>query len=498
MLITISHAIMLSNVLAPIEGDYVRDIGSRLELFVDDWLIERLDGQAERRLHHPEAREVALVLDRPWEGNGVGYVTVFRDGDRFRMYYRGCDVLYGPEKTEETHPEFTCLAESTDGIRWERPNLGLFEIGGSRDNNVVVTPTEGWGIATHNFCPLIDPRPDVPADERYKALGGVAQGAGGIFAFASPDGLHWRLLRDGAVITEGDFDSQNLAFWDAGRGEFRFYGRKFREGRDIVTCTSPDFVNWSTPQFIDYSPGRVSELYTNQISPYPRAPHIWIGFPTRYIDRGWTEAARSLPQRDYREVRAKQSVREGTALTDGMLMCSRDGQHFDVWPESFIRPGLRTAGNWFYGDNYQSLGLIETPSAVVGAPAELSFFTTENSLQTEPARLRRHAIRVDGFVSVQAPLAGGEMLTRPLTFTGSRLMLNYSTSAAGSVQVEIQDAKGQPVPGFSLAESEALYGDSLAQAALWKGNPDLATLAGQPVRLRFVLSDADLYSLRFE
>ncbi len=112
--------------------------------------------------------------------------------------------------------------------------------------------------------------------------------------------------------------------------------------------------------------------------------------------------------------------------------------------------------------------------------------------------MRRHAIRVDGFVSVQAPLAGGEMLTRPLTFTGSRLMLNYSTSAAGSVQVEIQDAKGQPVPGFSLAESEALYGDSLAQAALWKGNPDLATLAGQPVRLRFVLSDADLYSLRFE
>ncbi|HQK92578.1 MAG TPA: hypothetical protein PLD23_03695, partial [Armatimonadota bacterium] len=119
------------------------------------------------------------------------------------------------------------------------------------------------------------------------------------------------------------------------------------------------------------------------------------------------------------------------------------------------------------------------------------------NLQKAPARLRRFAIRVDGFVSIQAPLSGGELLTRPLLFAGSRLLLNYSTSAAGSVQVEIQDTKGQPMPGFSLAESEALYGDSLEQAVVWKGSPDLAALSGQAVRLRFVLRDADLYSLRF-
>ncbi|HOS92377.1 MAG TPA: hypothetical protein PLQ54_03630 [Armatimonadota bacterium] len=497
MLLTMSHAVIVSSVLVPADGTYVCDIGSRLELFVDDWLIERLEGGADRRLHHPEPREVALVLDRSWEGNAVGYVTVFRDGEGFRMYYRGAHVVYTPEASTETHPEYTCLAESPDGVHWERPVLGLHEIEGSRDNNVVVAPAEGWGLATHNFTPFIDPRPGVPAAERYKALGGVGQGAGGVYAFASADGVRWRKLHDGPVITEGDFDSQNLAFWDASRGEYRFYGRKFRDGRDIITCTSPDFVSWTTPQFVDYSPGRVSELYTNQVWPYPRAPHIWIGFPTRYIDRGWTEAARHLPQIEYRELRAKASVREGTALTDGMLMSTRDGQHFDVWPESFIRPGLRTAGNWFYGDNYQCLGLIETPSAIEGAPPELSFFATENNLQKAPARLRRFAIRVDGFVSIQAPLSGGELLTRPLLFAGSRLLLNYSTSAAGSVQEEIQDTKGQPMPGFSLAESEALYGDSLEQAVVWKGSPDLAALSGQAVRLRFVLRDADLYSLRF-
>ena len=67
----------------------VIDIGSRRELFVDDFLIERLSGQAELRLHHPVPREVVFTADRPWEGNLMFHVTVFRDGDIYRMYYRG-------------------------------------------------------------------------------------------------------------------------------------------------------------------------------------------------------------------------------------------------------------------------------------------------------------------------------------------------------------------------------------------------------------------------
>ena len=92
-----------------------------------------------------------------------------------------------------------------------------------------------------------------------------------------------------------------------------------------------------------YPFGRVSELYTNQIAPYYRAPHLLLGFPTRYIDRGWTESAKALPRYDYRQVRAKGSPREGTAVTDGMFITSRDRKQFSVWPESFVRPGLRTA-----------------------------------------------------------------------------------------------------------------------------------------------------------
>ena len=64
--------------------------------------------------------------------------------------------------------------------------------------------------------------------------------------------------------------------------------------------------------------------------------------------------------------------------------------------------------------------------------------------------------------------------------------------------MEIQNADGKPLPGFTLADSIELYGDTVARNALWKNNPDLGALAGKPVKLRFVMKDADLYSIKFE
>lgn len=470
------------------------DIGSRLELMVDDYLIEGLSGDAELMLHHPIPQEVAITMDKHWEGNSCAYMTVFRDGDLYRMYYRGSHAVYTKDKIEEPHPEYTCYAESRDGITWVKPNLGLFEIDGTLDNNVIMTKDAG-GWATHNFCPFIDTKPGIPSSERYKALGGVT---GGLYAFTSADGIRWKKVQEQPVITKGDFDSQNLAFWDTERGEYRAYFRAFRDGRDIKTCTSKDFIQWSDPVYLEYSPGRVSELYTNQVNPYYRAHHILLGFPTRYTDRGWKEYTKFLPQYDYRLIRGSRSPREGTAVTDGMFMTSRDRLNFKVWPESFIRPGLRLSGGWFYGDNYHNLGLVETRSNIDGAPDELSIYVSEGSLQGDSVSWRRHTMRIDGFVSVNAPLSGGEMLTKPIIFQGKQLLINFSTSAVGSIQVEIQDAKGKPISGFSLSESEEIFGDSLSQVVLWKNGSDLGDLSGKPVRLRFLLRDADLYSYQFQ
>ena len=507
-------------------GDAV-DIGSRLELFIDDGIIDRLHG-AEQRLHHPVPQEVVLVFDRPWEGNWTCGMSVLRaDDGLYRLYYKagrhGSPEYRGnPAIDVDTRSSFGCYAESPDGIHWTRPSVGLFEVAGTRDNNVILPPEIGDNCAG-DFSPFEDTRPGVPPDERYKGISGMT---GRVSAFASPDGINWRKLVPEPVV-EG-YDSQHMAFWDAPRGEYRAYLRHRRiaayqadleelgaptvetddrtgltvdgldNGRDIITSTSKDFVNWSKAEFITYSPGRLNELYENSIQPYHRAPHLILGFPMRYIDRGWTTAVEALPELEHRKRRAAQfSDREGTVVTDAMLMCGRDGKHFSVWPESFIRPGLRQKDNWTYWDNFVLIGMLETASPIDGAPDELSMYLTEAFMRSGPSQLRRYTLRVDGFVSVNAPLYGGEMLTRPLVFSGSELVMNYSTSAAGSVQVELQDAQGVPLPGFALADSEVMYGDSLEQPMLWKGNPDLGAWAGKPVRFRFVLKDADLYSIRF-
>ena len=491
------------------------DIGSRRELFVDGALIERLEGRAELRLQSPTPQNVALVTDAPWEGNATNYVTVFQDGPLYRMYYRGSHASYLGGQDRPSSQDRYCYAESTDGIHWIKPTLGLFAWDNSTQNNIV------WdGVGAHAFVPFRDPCPQCPADAQYKALG-VGNGPHGLYAFQSADAIHWKLMQPDPVLTAGAFDSQNLAFWDAERHEYREYHRDFRDGRDIRTATSPDFLHWTEPEFLSYTaqvdpgrpaaattvvhdpvggqypPGRVSELYTNQIGPYYRAPHLLIGFPTRYIDRGWTASAKALPRYDYRQTRAAGSPREGTAITDVMFIASRDRQHFSVWPESFLRPGLRTRDTWFYGDMYQNWGLVETASALEDAPRELSMYVTERTLQETGAVLRRYTLRIDGFVALHAPLAGGALLTRPLTFAGRQLVLNVSTSAAGSVRVEIQQGDGQPFPGFALADCDEVYGDDLQRVVTWHGDSNLGALAGQTVRLRFDLSDADVFALQF-
>ncbi len=179
-------------------------------------------------------------------------------------------------------------------------------------------------------------------------------------------------------------------------------------------------------------------------------------------------------------------------------MSSRDGLSFKRWGEAFLRPGPQECRQWVYGNQFQNWGIVETKSGLDPGPDELSVYASEGHWVEKSDRLRRYTLRIDGFVSLQAPLAGGEFTTKPLVFSGNRLVINYSTSAAGSIRVEVQDAAGKPLDGFRLAECPEIYGDSLQRTVGWKGGTDVSKVAGRPVRLRFVMKDADLYSLRFQ
>lgn len=452
------------------------DIGSRRELFVDDLLIESTDG-VRLQLHHPRPAGKALIFDKPWEGNTSLYVTVFEDGDRYRMYYRGSVhpdyVIRSKVRPGETipadHPQLTAYAESRDGIQWTKPSLGLFEFNGSKENSIV------WmGEGAHNFAPFKDTNPAAPPSERYKALAG-----GPLIALKSADGLRWEKMRDEPVITDGRFDSQNVAFWDEQRQLYVAMYRDFRHGvRTIKTATSKDFLHWTPGEWADYGDAPPEHLYTNATVPYFRAPHIYLAFPKRFLP-----------------FRSKVEDEINNGLSDGVFMTSRDGVHWHRFLEAFIRPG-RDERNWVHRTNAVSRGILQT------APDELSLYVSRN--YTYPtAHIERMVLRTDGFVSAHAGVPGGELVTKPLIFEGQKLFLNYATSAAGSIRIEIQNARGQPLPGFSLEDSPVLYGDEIDGEVAWPrpgtrtDRQPLKRIAAQAVRLRFVMRDADLFSFRF-
>ncbi len=482
------------------------EIGSRLELFVDETLIENLTGKAELRLHHPVPKEIVVTHDAPWEGNGSGYHSIFRDGNLYKMYYKAWQIEAASKAP--THSIHCCYAESNDGIHWRKPNLGIYEFQGSKDNNIVFIRGFMDGANADGGHPAVfkDENLNAEPDALYKAIL-RSQGKRGLIPFKSPDGIHWKAMSKDPVITDGAFDSQNLAFWDTERSEYRAYWRYFDEETDslryqgvraIRTATSKDFINWSEPSDLQYIDSPREHLYTNQIKPYYRAPHLLIGFPVRYVDRGWSESMKALPEGEHRLWRSSKSERYGTALTESLFMVSRDGVTFKRWNEAFLRPGIERKGTWNYGQQYMAWSVVETKSALEGAPNELSLYAVENYWTGTSCDLRRYTLRMDGFVSVSAPMSKGELITKPLIFKGEELNLNFSSSAAGEIRIEIQDINGIPLPGYSLSDCPPIFGDTIAHIVNWESGSNLSSLEGKTISLRFVLKDADLYSFQFK
>jgi hypothetical protein len=456
----------------------VMDIGSRLELFVDHTLIDRLQG-AQLRLNHPVDAGVALKFDRPWEGAFSGYATVIKDGPTYRLYYR-CLPVAGKDGNEN---EATCYAESADGVQWSKPELSIYELMGTRKNNAVLAHNAPF---THNFCPMLDARPGVAAAERFKALGGTKQS--GLVAFVSADGLHWKKLREQAVITEGYFDSQNVSFWSEAEKQYVCYFRTFKtiDGKGvrwITRTTSKDFLNWSAPVDMSFGEAPPEQLYTNQTHPYFRAPHLYVGIAARFMP-----GRQVLTDEQAKAINVDPSYFKD--CSDNVLLTSRGGYGYDrTFLEAFIRPGIGPE-NWTSRTNYPALNVVPT------GPGEMSLYVQHRYGQPSH-HLKRYTLRTDGFASVNASYHGGEFVTKPLRFVGKNLVINFATSAPGSLRFEIQDQDRKPIAGYTLEESVEVIGNEIERIVSWKKGDDVSRLANQAVRLRVVIKDADLYALRF-
>ncbi|MGY8644388.1 MAG: hypothetical protein ACKVJU_25245 [Verrucomicrobiales bacterium] len=157
---------------------------------------------------------------------------------------------------------------------------------------------------------------------------------------------------------------------------------------------------------------------------------------------------------------------------------------------SFIRPGIG-AQNWVSRTNYPALNVIQT------GPEEMSVYVNQDYAQPT-AHLRRYSMRLDGFGSIQADYDGGELLTKPIIFSGSKLSVNFSTSAAGGIRIELLTAEGEVIPGFSLYECREQIGNEIDRVVSLDSERKLSDLEGTPIRLRLMMKDVDLYSLQFQ
>lgn len=445
---------------APIE------IGDRLEPFVDLYLVDRMNGVSHRFQRPIEIRNLA---NPPSAGY---YSTVIFDRNRYLHYCRETIPGYTGSNEDGNPGEVTVYEESTDGINWTRPNLGLFEVNGSLSNNYVLANMSPF---SHNFSPFLDKRPGCPPEERFKALAGISTSSG-LVAFVSADGIRWTRLSEDPVIKVMSgglmFDSQNVAFWSPVENQYIAYCRQhINHLRSINRTTSQDFRTWSA---LEQVPANLDneQLYTSQAHPYFRAPHITIGLATRFFPN------------------------QGSS-TDIVLLSSRDGKSFDrVLKEAFIRPAP-TRESWGNRGNYAALNIFPLRNDRPGVPDEWRHSAALEFMGIM-VRERIYYLPLDGFASISAGFEEGEMITKPLRFSGNQLQVNFETSAGGVLGVEIQDADGKVIPGFAATDiKEPMRYNAREQPVVWNRGSDVSSLAGQTVRLRFVMREADLYAVRF-
>ncbi len=467
------------------------------ELFVDDYILASSTG-LETRLGTATRAGTAISLDKKWESPfGGAYISVFHNGEKFQMYYRGA---FG----EGDGNNLTCYAESADGKTWDRPNLGIIDLGGSRENNVVIAP-QSPGFPAHNISVFYDSRPGVPAEERYKAVGGGTGGKAAhqkagtvraLYRFISADGKHWKQQSPEPMFRDWALDSQNVLVWLPAEQCFAIYmrtwtadvpGQPFRyfsipnNIRTIARSTAKDFSGpWSTPVRMTFGETPMEDLYTNATQPYFRAPQILISMPFRFVPNRVVLSEEKLNQYEIQRTQRK-------GVSDAVLLTSRGGNAYQrKFMESFVRPGMDDS-SWAARSNMPGTGFIQT------GPAELSFFVVRGYASNQE-RIERMALRLDGFAALHAGYKVGHAVTRKLKLEGKRLALNLSTSARGMIKVVVLDETGGEISGFGEADAREHVGDSVDLTAGWKSGKSIGELSGQTVQLKFILQDADLYS----
>lgn len=463
-------------------------VNSDRQFFIDDLLIAEGRGVNLVVNRPAPTAEKCIIADKPWEGFGIlAYNSVMEDDGIFKLWY---------DAVANDGSRWCCYATSKDGVHWEKPNLGIVSFNGNRDTNIVFPPQH---MVHEPNCVFKDTNPSCRDSERYKMVANLHPPGGkpGTYVAGSPDGLHWKLMKDTPAFRPSD--TNNICFYDNGIGHYVGYVRVWDPRRKVGRCVFDDITNWGKEkvvfsydeedqQGLDRQLFSGMDFYTSAAVKYPHAENVYLLFPSAYYNYEET-AARRMGSVDPKN----------DGPLDIQFATSRDGV---VWNRLDRRPfiGRGVAGGPANGCAYMASGFISRPDEIWLYYAILSY--THGNYDFARSKfcnaITRARLRMDGFGSVDAGYAGGEFTTPPLIFSGRQLEVNTDTGAGGCVRVEILPEMGLSIEGFSAGDCDPVNGNFPKKVVTWRGKSDLGMFAGTPVRLRFVMNDTKLYSFKFE
>lgn len=472
-----------------------RNVGSRKQLFIDRRFIAASENVT---LTMNPAQKLGIVLDsenEPWERGTGGYFRVIEDGGKFKLYYGAF--------TEAGHS--VCYAESTDGLHWTKPALGLVEVRGSKQNNILV---EDNAI---DATIMVDPH-DVP-ERRYKLFRSrVANDAGaGVYAAYSADGIHFT---DAGRVLPMWPETSLIADWDPRIGKYvvflRVFERDVENQRRVARLETDDLLKpWpyqpTEPLRSPPSPANIPvvlaadaqddpfcDFYTNAAHRYAEAEDVYLMFPTpfRHFSPSRQPWFRYQPGNEYGPIEVQMAVSR-----DGIRWERPDRRPYvpmglpDEWDRWLMMMGVGMVrrGSYLY-QYYWSSGRLHDSGIL--RPEYDQSIPTKSAIGAVRQRL-------DGFISADFAYTGGTLSTPPVIFSGTQLRLNIDTGGMGTAFVELRDLQGQPIPGFTRADCEEVGGNFVDTLVRWKGKSDLSALRGQPVTLHITARGTKLYAFQF-
>lgn len=454
-------------------------------LFLDPAFLRQAEG-ATLRVNPPQPREIVIRADRPWERLMISlFCTVLDERPRLRMWYICRDADNRPN---------VAYAESEDGVRWRKPNLGIVEYQGSKDNNLVgISSLEGVVFRDPNGTP----------EQRYVYVTNVSRR--GVVRYHSPDGLHWQ--SDPQPLLGFRSDTQNVTFFDERLARYVLYLRGWDLKDDwesrlrkvvrlpLQSLSEPariepsgrgdDPHHPSLPRIVDEIPTVLRadardpancDVYNISAQPYAPDPRWYVGFPSFLL--------------------REKNVSDGRL--EVQFVGSRDGitwHRYDRAP--YAGPGLQ-------GSDTANMVFMGTGLAVRGQEIwqyGVGLRSRHGDVAARRRRtdgvIRRYVQRLDGFVALEFDLSGGRCRTAPVRVDGRRMLLNVDTGALGEIRVGLLDAQGSPIPGLTVEECDPLHTNATAAEVFWQDRSDLTALVGQEVQVAFSGSRARLFSFYF-